>query len=629
MKTLVRTHRTRSMLSIIAVVACSMIAGATTAQTPAGTATISGRVVALGSGDPVANSRIILNTDPVSESPLLATSDENGRFDLQKIPAGKYQLVASHDGYVRGIYGQRNANSPGTSIEIANGQNLSPLVITLTPMGSISGTIRDRFGEPAANVAVRALRIAYRDGVRTLLPAQVARTNDLGEYRLYYLQPARYLVSALPPEGPVVGPDGLFASLTILPGSAFPSAAPGGVSTSIQSFLTQGALSSAETGVVYAPLYFPGVAELSAAAPIDLQPAESVRLADFVVTEVRAARIRGQIRDEAGQSVKGTSVALVPPGNTPNVIERYGKTTDTGTFEIRGVPPGAYDIVVTTGNLPQGIPSTAPVGAAGLFIDRTGGGSANTPADPRLLARTSLRVAAGDDENLVITLRPGYRIKGKLTIEDVNPAEAQSLIVGLTVQLIPGSVLQQDNNSDINAVRRTRSFSMPGAVSADGTFLITGAFPGTHRLAIRGASKLPPTVYVKSARMEGADVINPRFVLEHEPAGELDVVLGIATGSVAASIIDDKQTPTIATVVLVPDSATQQHYEMYFKAVSNSTGRASLENIPPGTYTAYAWESIDDGAWWDPEFLRQFEGQGKPVRIQAGNTSTIELKAVR
>src|SRR5678815_8624 len=197
MKTLVRTHRTRWTLSIIALGAWSMMAGPTTAQAPAGTATISGRVVALGSGDPVANSRIILNTDPVSESPLLATSDENGRFDLQKIPAGKYQLVASHDGYVRGIYGQRNANSPGTSIEIANGQNLSPLVITLTPMGSISGTIRDRFGEPAANVAVRALRIAYRDGVRTLLPAQVARTNDLGEYRLYYLQPARYLVLSL------------------------------------------------------------------------------------------------------------------------------------------------------------------------------------------------------------------------------------------------------------------------------------------------------------------------------------------------------------------------------------------------------------------------------------------------
>jgi len=609
-------------------------AGTTRVQAPAGSATIGGSVVTLGSGDPVRNARVLLIPEPVSDSPLLTTSDQNGLFKIERIPAGKYQLIAGLEGYVRGIYGQRTSTSPGTWIEIANGQNLNSLVVTLTPTGSISGTIRNRFGEPAANVAVRALRIAYRDGVRTLLPAQVARTNDLGEYRLYYLQPARYLVSALPPEGPIVGPDGNFASLTLLPGSAFASASgtPGGVSTSIQSFRTQGALGPAETGLAYVALYFPGVADLSAATPIDLQPGASVKSADFVVSEVRAAHIRGQIRDEGGQPVKGTSVALVPPGNTPNVIERYGKTTDTGTFEFRGVPPGAYDLVVTSGNLPQAVPATAPVGAAGVFIDRAPAGFTTTAADNRVLGRTSVRVSESDIDNVSITVRPGYRIKGKLMFDGLAPAESQALMSGMAVQLIPGSVLQQDNSSDINTVRRARSFSMPSAIGADGTFTITSAFPGTYRLALRGASKLPEGTYVKSARLDQVDVISPRFILDHEPTGELEIVMGTATGQISASILsnnDDKQTLMSATLVLVPDAARQQRYEMYFRAQSNDTGKAGMTKVPPGDYTAYALESAEDGAWWDPEFLRKVEGQGKPVRIQAGSTSDIELKAIR
>ena len=46
-----------------------------------------------------------------------------------------------------------------------------------------------------------------------------------------------------------------------------------------------------------------------------------------------------------------------------------------------------------------------------------------------------------------------------------------------------------------------------------------------------------------------------------------------------------------------------------------------------GVTSVIALLSIGNGV---QQFItRQFEGQGKSVRIQAGNTSTIELKAVR
>src|SRR5204863_188047 len=69
------------------------------------------------------------------------------------------------------------------------------------PAGTISGRVFDRDGEPLANVTVEALKYSYQEGQRVLNGVQTARTNDLGEYRLFWLQPGQYFVSATPPEG--------------------------------------------------------------------------------------------------------------------------------------------------------------------------------------------------------------------------------------------------------------------------------------------------------------------------------------------------------------------------------------------------------------------------------------------
>jgi beta-lactamase regulating signal transducer with metallopeptidase domain len=597
-----------------------------------GDAFIAGRVVRLGTNEPVRGARVILNTEPISDSPLVAEADDNGRFEFQKVSAGKYRLLATRDGYLRGMFGQRSPGGPGTPLVIAPGQRPDALTLVLTPTGSISGTIRNRFGEPASNVAVHALKVAYQQGGRTLLLVQRTRTNDLGEYRLYYLEPGRYVVSALPPEGPIpmAGTGGQIARLTILPGSAFTgSAAPTTVLTSAAAFTTQGILSPSETGETYVPLYFPGVADLSAATPIEVQPGGTARSTDFIISEVHAVRIRGQVRDAAGQPVKGASVVLVPASDAPAAIDRYGTVKDDGSFEFKGIPPGAYELVASSGNLPAGVPTTAPGGVGGALIDNAEAGT-SAATDGRLMARTALRVGITDVENVALTLQPGFAIDGKITFAEVSSEEARSMTAGLAVQLIPGSPLPQENDSNAVTLRRNRSFSMPGIVGPDGTFRIAGAFPGIYRLAIRGASRLPSGSYVQSARIGAIDVLSPRFRLEGEPRGELEIVIGTRSGAVEIAVADEKQAPAKAvTVVLVPDASRRQRYELYLRAVTDAEGRARLENIPPGNYQAYAWETVDDGAWWDSEFLQNFEGQSKSVSIEAGTVRSLELKSIR
>jgi hypothetical protein len=59
----------------------------------------------------------------------------------------------------------------------------------MIPAGVIAGRLYDRDGEAASNVTVQALKYVYQNGRRVLSSVQSAQTNDLGEYRLFWLPP--------------------------------------------------------------------------------------------------------------------------------------------------------------------------------------------------------------------------------------------------------------------------------------------------------------------------------------------------------------------------------------------------------------------------------------------------------
>jgi len=58
-------------------------------------------------------------------------------------------------------------------------------------------------------------------------------------------------------------------------------------------------------------------------------------------------------------------------------------------------------------------------------------------------------------------------------------------------------------------------------------------------------------------------------------------------------------------------------------------GRFHIEGVPPGDYRAFSWEDIETGAWQDPEFIRNFEDRGNPVRVNENGTSNIQLRVIR
>ena len=98
---------------------------------------------------------------PEARESRVATTDQQGRFEIKELPAGRYTMTASKGGFVALQYGQRRPSESGTPIELGDGQTIDKIAIAL-PRGSVlGGRITDEFGEPVANASVSAWRYGY------------------------------------------------------------------------------------------------------------------------------------------------------------------------------------------------------------------------------------------------------------------------------------------------------------------------------------------------------------------------------------------------------------------------------------------------------------------------------------
>jgi hypothetical protein len=564
-----------------------ILAIAAVLQAPAQIASVEGTVVKIGSGEPLPRVQVVLSTAEPDTGTLVATTDASGRFAVRNIPPGRYRLFASRDGYVRAEYGQRTATGSGKPIVLAAGQQFKDVNLNLTPSSTIAGRVFDRYGEPAVNINVQALRYRYSNGQRVLAAVQSVRTNDLGEYRLYWLQPGRYIVTAIPPEGPRL--DG--NSVVMENGAA------GRVIVSGNDIVRLNANTAASLGIVPSdevglPVYYPGTTDSSAAAPIDLKPGVLYGGVDLTIISVRAVHVRGRVVSGlSGQTPRGGSVMLISRSAGGTVSQRNASYSAlTAEFDFQGVAPGSYEIV-SVANEPN-VP-----GVAG-----------------RLIIRVPIEVGSADINNVALVLQPGFNMTGRLSIDGQAPSETagKNIQINLRDPQVAGPGFPPTGGT----VR-----------PEDGVFTLNGVNPGNYQINV---TNLPRNTYVKSAVLAGADVLNSGLHVDGEPRGILDIQIGRNPGTFDATVFDDNQEPAIsATVVLVPDPARRQRPEAYRYASTNDSGHVHLDNVIPGDYKVFAWDDVEVTSWQDPEFIRTYEDRGKAVRILESGTASGELRVIR
>lgn len=569
-------------------------------------ASIEGVVVKLGTGEPLANASVQLNLEdsqdrrsesaeradsarPREDFHRTAKSDTNGRFIFANVAPGNYRLIATYEGgYVPAEYGQRSPTGQGINFEIAAGQKMTGIQLAMPPTGSISGRVYDRDGEPLENAQVMAMRSLYKNGRRTLTIVQAVATDDRGEYRLFWLAPGRYYVSAKPDIAKVAANMGQPNSYNAAAVHITPPMRFGTFEQATGPSVTTRRLKTGEAvEEMYLPTYYPGTLDPQAAAPISVAAGTAVGGVDLAadIGLVRPHHIRGRIIDRAtGQPVGQATVSAVPRTIDPYFTIATALSNIQGLFDIAGVPAGSYQIFARTR------------AGEGLRV---------------LTGVSSAEMADKDIENLSIVVTSEFKLSGRFIMEGGSRS-------------FPGIASLIRDPQVLGMAGGGLSFNPPAA--AEGSFTVEGIVPGDFRVTLQ---RVPPDSYIKSMRLGNADILNDGLHISGPPEGLLEIVIGASAGKIEGSVVNARQQLlSNRTVVLVPDLRLRQRTDLYKIVSTDNTGRFRMQGVTPGEYKLFAWDDVEAGAWQDPAFISTYENAGRSIHINEGTNENIQLPVI-
>jgi hypothetical protein len=79
--------------------------------------------------------------------------------------------------------------------------------------------------------------------------------------------------------------------------------------------------------------------------------------------------------------------------------------------------------------------------------------------------------------------------------------------------------------------------------------------------------------------------------------------------------------------VLVPERERERG-DLYLSAKADRDGKVRIKSIPPGDYKLFAWESIEENSWFDPEVIQRFEPKAKSIHVGESSNQTMELRVI-
>src|SRR5688572_19807544 len=82
-----------------------------------GAATIRGRIVEADTGRPLRRSRATLTGPGLPRQGLVTSTDEAGRYEFSRLPAGRFTLTAQRSGYLQLRYGQRRSEEHTSELQ--------------------------------------------------------------------------------------------------------------------------------------------------------------------------------------------------------------------------------------------------------------------------------------------------------------------------------------------------------------------------------------------------------------------------------------------------------------------------------------------------------------------------------
>lgn len=459
---------------------------------------------------------------------------------------------------------KHHGRSEGRVLTLAAGQEVKDLKIRLQAAAVVRGRVTDEDGDPLAGAEVSVSRQTFAFRHKHWEQVGAERTNDLGEYRIANLPSGNVYVSVTPP------PD--FRSLIEEGGATAEARAP-----------------EKKPTTTYQTTYYPGTPDRSQAAPIQVRAGDEFPV-NFSLTPSPSLSIRGKVLNLPARS----SASIMLQSRDFRLVMSGAEMHKDGSFVIRGVSPGRYTILARV----EG--SALP-----------------------MMARQSLEVGSSNVDGVRLSPQPGALVRGRLRLESKGSAvRFDPERIFLVLQPVDGE--EEEEGASILGEK----FSNLADLAPDGGFEWSDVPPGNYYVQITGNNGANEDWFLKSVQAGGRDM-NDSGVSVNGGTVMLDLVASANGAMIDGAVVDaNGQTVANAVVVAVPEPRMRKRVDRYHETVSDQSGHFSLHGMPSGEFTLFAWESVEGQAYYDPEFLKRFEGQGSALHVDEADRRTVHLLAI-
>jgi protocatechuate 3,4-dioxygenase beta subunit len=294
----------------------------------------------------------------------------------------------------------------------------------------------------------------------------------------------------------------------------------------------------------------------------------------------RAFTISGVVLDANGAPVEMPAVSL-----THFRVDGSGTTGTSalgGRFVFSGLTPGDYAI---------------EAGSSGATEQR---------------GHLAVTITDSDAEGLVVTLKPGATVAGRIVFEDGPPPPSERAIA---VHARAPRLMQSPSAS-------------PARLEADSSFSLAGLF-GPQVLDVRD---LPPGWAVKSVRYRGTDITGIPTEFTTDARYPVEITLTSRVAVVTGSVTDDSGAPARAWVVMLPADRTRRTSIEPFEFVRRNTskGQFTLPGVAAGDYLIAAVdESTMQGLQSRRLPVETLVKHAERVTLVENDRLTMNLRVVR
>jgi len=287
----------------------------------------------------------------------------------------------------------------------------------------------------------------------------------------------------------------------------------------------------------------------------------------------------------ANESVTLSQEVMGPQGGAIYPSSNTARTGADGTFSMDNVQAGEYLLAVRLA-------------------------AAND--QPAQEARQMIQVAGVDIDGLLVVTGSGGTVRGQVASDDGTP------VSGLDRLAVGARPLTWAARST------TLGSSGNGRVNADGTFEIKGV-SGPVVLSI---GRLTGDWTLKSVDLNGRNLADDPIDVRHgESLNGVRVVLTSRPTEIRGVLLDEKNQPAEGTVVVFPEETSRwrENSRTVRAARPDQRGEFSIKALPAGKYLIAALDYVQDGQWYDPDFLAELRSRAQPFSLGDAESKRIDL----